>query len=51
MFPTMFLACRILITQINSNHEAATPEALARNAILIRELNKNIAEVISLFIA
>ena len=39
------LICRILISQINTNHEVGSPEALARNAVLIRELNKNIAEV------
>jgi hypothetical protein len=36
---------RILIKEINSNHEARTPEGLARNVILIRELNKNVSEV------
>ena len=36
---------KILISEINSNHEARTPESLARNLILIRELNKNVAEV------
>ena len=42
------LCSRILIREINSNHEARTPEGLARNVILIRELNKNVSEVIAL---
>jgi Early Flowering 4 domain len=36
--------CRLLITEINANHEGRTPEALARNQLLIRELNGNIAK-------
>ncbi len=39
------MVSRILIKEINSNHEARTPEGLARNVILIRELNKNVSEV------
>lgn len=35
----------MLITEINANHEGRTPEALARNQLLIRELNGNIAKV------
>ena len=37
--------CRLLITEINANHEGRNPEALARNQLLIRELNGNIAKV------
>ena len=36
------VASRILINEINSNHESRTPEALARNVVLIRELNSNL---------
>ncbi|KAK9868222.1 hypothetical protein WJX84_006111 [Apatococcus fuscideae] len=37
---------KILITEINANHEAQTSEGLARNVILIRELNNNIRKVV-----
>lgn len=37
--------CRILINEINTNHGLRTPEALARNVVLIRELNNNTAKV------
>jgi len=40
---------KILIKEINSNHEARTPEGLARNVILIRELNKNVSEVVKIY--
>lgn len=36
---------RLLLNEINANHEDRTPEALARNDLLIRELNSNIAKV------
>ena len=36
---------RVLINEINSNHEARTPEALARNVVLIQELNSNVSKV------
>ncbi len=36
---------RILINEISINHEARTPEGLARNVVLIRELNSNVAKV------
>lgn len=36
---------RRIIKEIKANHEAQTPEALARNCLLIRELNINIAAV------
>ena len=38
---------RILINEISINHEARTPEGLARNVVLIRELNSNVAKVAS----
>lgn len=39
------LAGRILISEINSNHDSRTPQALARNVVLIRELNSNLNKV------
>lgn len=36
---------RMLIMEINSNHEARAPAGLVRNVTLIRELNGNIARV------
>lgn len=39
------LARRILINQINHNHAARTPDNLARNVSLIRELKANIMKV------
>ena len=36
---------RILINEISSNHQARTPEGLARNVVLIRELNNNVIKV------
>ena len=36
---------RLLITEINTNHEIRTPDGLARNVYLIRELNSNVAKV------
>ena len=41
---TLF-GCRILINEINANHEARTPEGLARNVVLIKELNSNVSKV------
>ena len=38
-------SCRRIIKEIKVNHEAQTPEALARNCLLIRELNTNMAAV------
>ncbi len=38
-------SCRRIIKEIKANHEAQTPEALARNCVLIRELNTNISAV------
>lgn len=40
---------RILIGEINQNHESKTPENLTRNVALIRQLNSNIAQVVDLY--
>lgn len=40
---------KVLINEINQNHEERTPEALARNVLLIRELNKNVAKVVTIY--
>mmetsp|Transcript_15527 Transcript_15527/g.46888 ORF Transcript_15527/g.46888 Transcript_15527/m.46888 type:complete len:202 (+) Transcript_15527:482-1087(+) len=40
---------KLLLNEINANHEDRTPEALARNDLLIRELNSNIAKVVQLY--
>ncbi|KAK9824604.1 hypothetical protein WJX72_011668 [[Myrmecia] bisecta] len=40
---------KILINEINANHESRLPEALARNVLLIRELNNNVAKVVELY--
>eukprot|EP00250_Pteridium_aquilinum_P029966 c40420_g1_i1 orf=384-764(-) len=40
---------RILIREINQNHESKIPENLTRNVSLIRELNSNIARVVELY--
>ena len=51
MNPRPACARRILINEINANHEAQNPQGLARNVILIRELNNNISKVTSLVLA
>lgn len=38
-----------LINQINRNHDLRTPEALARNVVLIRQLNANVGKVVELY--
>jgi len=38
---------RLLINEIAANHEARAPEGLARNQLLIRELNDNVAKVMN----
>lgn len=43
--PSLAVNNRILINEISLNHEARTPEGLARNVVLIRELNSNVAKV------
>lgn len=40
---------KILIAEINHNHEIKTTEALARNALLIAELNGNLEKVVQLY--
>ncbi|DBA86924.1 TPA: hypothetical protein ACH3X2_000318 [Trebouxia sp. C0005] len=35
---------KLLITEINNNHEIRSSEGLARNVHLIRELNNNVAK-------
>ena len=40
---------RILINQINQNHESKIPDNLSRNVGLIRELNNNIRRVVDLY--
>ncbi|KAG0489176.1 hypothetical protein HPP92_007987 [Vanilla planifolia] len=36
---------RLLINEINQNHESKTPDNLCRNVSLIKELNSNIQRV------
>eukprot|EP00897_Mesotaenium_endlicherianum_P008954 jgi/Mesen1/8087/ME000434S07333 len=40
---------RLLINEINNNHEERNPEGLMRNVALIRELNHNVAKVVDLY--
>ncbi|KAL0345040.1 UNVERIFIED_CONTAM: protein ELF4-LIKE 3 [Sesamum radiatum] len=40
---------RLLINEINQNHESNTPHNLTRNVGLIRELNNNITKVVHLY--
>jgi len=40
---------KLLIGEISANHAARTPEALYRNALLIRELNGNVQRVMALY--
>ncbi|KAG5547086.1 hypothetical protein RHGRI_012949 [Rhododendron griersonianum] len=40
---------RLLISEINQNHESKVPDNLGRNAGLIRELNNNIRRVVDLY--
>ncbi|XP_073043942.1 protein ELF4-LIKE 3-like [Primulina eburnea] len=40
---------RLLINEINQNHESKIPDNLSRNAGLIRELNNNIRRVVDLY--
>lgn len=40
---------RMLITEINQNHESRAPGDLTRNVGLIRELNNNIRRVVGLY--
>eukprot|EP01018_Ginkgo_biloba_P032644 Gb_37755 [translate_table: standard] len=40
---------RILIDEINQNHESKIPDNLTRNVGMIRELNNNIGRVVDLY--
>jgi len=40
---------RLLINEINQNHESKIPDNLSRNVSLIRELNNNISRVVDLY--
>ncbi|XP_068660464.1 protein ELF4-LIKE 4-like [Aristolochia californica] len=40
---------RLLINEINQNHESKMPDNLSRNVGLIRELNNNIRRVVDLY--
>ncbi|KAH7679920.1 Protein EARLY FLOWERING 4 domain-containing protein [Dioscorea alata] len=40
---------RLLINEINQNHESRIPDNLNRNVGLIRELNNNIRRVVNLY--
>ncbi|XP_020101078.1 protein ELF4-LIKE 4-like [Ananas comosus] len=40
---------RLLINEINQNHESRIPNNLSRNVGLIRELNSNIRRVVDLY--
>ncbi|KAJ3673629.1 hypothetical protein LUZ60_005621 [Juncus effusus] len=40
---------RLLINEINQNHESKQPDNLGRNVGLIRELNNNIRRVVDLY--
>ncbi|XP_059642819.1 protein ELF4-LIKE 4 [Cornus florida] len=40
---------RLLINEINQNHESRIPDNLTRNVGLIRELNNNIRRVVDLY--
>lgn len=40
---------RLLINEINQNHESRVPDSLTRNVGLIRELNNNIRKVVDLY--
>ncbi|KAL9453166.1 hypothetical protein AB3S75_008878 [Citrus x aurantiifolia] len=40
---------RLLINEINQNHESKVPDNLTRNVGLIKELNNNIRRVVSLY--
>lgn len=42
-------ANRLLISQVNRNQELRTPEAMAKNVVLIRELNSNLFRVVEMY--
>ena len=40
---------KLLISEINQNHERRTPEALQRNTLLIKQLNTNVGSVVKTY--
>lgn len=40
---------RLLIQQVNDNHQSRIPDNMAKNVSLIQELNGNISKVVSLY--
>ncbi|KAI8574015.1 hypothetical protein RHMOL_Rhmol01G0321000 [Rhododendron molle] len=40
---------RVLIQQVNENHQSKTPDNLAKNVALIQEINGNISKVMSMY--
>jgi hypothetical protein len=40
---------KLLIAEINQNHELKTPESLHRNTVLIKQLNNNVSRVVALY--
>ncbi|XP_057979097.1 protein EARLY FLOWERING 4 [Malania oleifera] len=40
---------RVLIQQVNENHQSKIPDNLVKNVALIQELNGNISKVVSLY--
>ncbi|XP_058099666.1 protein EARLY FLOWERING 4-like [Magnolia sinica] len=40
---------RVLIAQVNENHQSKLPDNLSKNVALIREINTNVAKVVSLY--
>ncbi|CAA2980207.1 EARLY FLOWERING 4-like [Olea europaea subsp. europaea] len=40
---------RVLIQQVNENHQSKTPDNLAKNVDLIKEINGNISKVLGLY--
>ncbi|KAL5982571.1 hypothetical protein ACLOJK_016645 [Asimina triloba] len=40
---------RVLINQVNENHQSKIPDNLTKNVALIREINSNVAKVVSLY--
>ncbi len=40
---------KLLIIEIDHNHELKTPESLQRNVLLLKQLNLNIAKIMGLY--
>ncbi|KAI4370544.1 hypothetical protein MLD38_018889 [Melastoma candidum] len=40
---------RVLIRQVNENHQSKIPDNMVKNVALIQELNANISKVVSLY--